>query len=236
MSCDYFLLTKPKNASCDDETNNQVLAFSGVNAYILPKNNLHYYADNGLFEKYLISWVKEFCGKDKNMLDIGAHSGTYTVSLAQYCNEVYAFEPQKHTYYSLCGSVALSNMKNVTCYQYGLGSEDQVGKKTLNIVSNDGGGSTLHVNHLPVLRTEEIEIKTLDSFAFENVGFIKMDVEENELQVLKSAQETIVRCNHPVILFEMNDYNKEIVDYLTILGYGVNQVNNYGNMYLATKA
>ena len=69
------------------------------------------------------------------MLDIGAHTGTYTVSLAQYCNHVYAFEPQKMTYYALCGSIALSNLTNVTCLNVGLGSNEQVGKQTLNIIT-----------------------------------------------------------------------------------------------------
>jgi FkbM family methyltransferase len=235
MSCDYFLLTKPSTALAHDETHNQVLSFSGAKSYILPKTNLHYYADNGLFEKYLISWAAQFCHSEKVMLDIGAHSGTYTVSLANYCKHVYSFEPQRLTYYSLCGSVALSNLKNVTCYQFGLGSEDQVGKKTLNIVSHDGGGSTLHVNNLPVLQTEEIEIRTLDSFDMDNVGFIKIDVEENELQVLRSGMNTLIRSGYPPILFEMNAYNHELCDFLRGLGYAVMNVQNCANMYLATK-
>lgn len=78
------------------------------------------------------------------MLDIGAHSGTYTISLAENCKNVYSFEPQKMTFYSLCGSIALSNIKNVTCINTGLGSEEQVGIQKLNIISLDGGGSTLH--------------------------------------------------------------------------------------------
>ena len=47
------------------------------------------------------------------------------------------------TYYALCGSVVLSNCHNIECINYGLGSPDQVGYLDLNIISEDGGGSTV---------------------------------------------------------------------------------------------
>jgi hypothetical protein len=55
------------------------------------------------------------------------------------------------TYYSLCGSIALSNIKNAVCLNFGLGRQDQVGKQTLNIITLDGGGSTIHSNNNNVL-------------------------------------------------------------------------------------
>jgi len=195
---------------------------------------MSYYITNGLFEKDLIEWAKQFCSKDKNMLDIGAHSGTYSISLADDCKHIYAFEPQKMTYYSLCGSIALSNITNVTCINYGLGSDEQTGTKILNIVSLDGGGSTLHQNANQILATEEIQIRTLDSFYYDNIGFIKMDVEENELFVLQGAQDTLQRSNYPTILFESNNTNTELFQYLKNLNYDIIQISgNYTNMYLA---
>jgi FkbM family methyltransferase len=193
-----------------------------------------YYQKNGLFESSLIDWCKQYCNKDQVFLDIGAHTGTYTVTLSPYCNHVYSFEPQKMTYYSLCGSVALSNITNVTCINYGLGSEEQIGVKTLNIISDDGGGSTLHNNNYNVLNTEEIEIKTLDSFNIDNIGFIKIDVEDNELQVLEFAQTTLKNSNYPKILFEMNNYKTELIEFLKGLKYNIININNCNNMYLAT--
>jgi FkbM family methyltransferase len=234
MSCNYFILTKPNNKNVDEDDENQIISFN-AKTFILPKNNINYYINNGLFEKNLISWSKQFCSKGKNMLDIGAHSGTYTISLAENCNHVYAFEPQKMTYYSLCGSVALSNLKNVTCINYGLGSQEQVGKQKLNIISQDGGGSSLHNNNCNnVFQTEEIEIKTLDDFGFDNIGFIKIDVEDNELQVLEFAQNTLKISNYPPILFEMNDYNTKLVYFLKDLKYNIININNCKNMYLAS--
>jgi FkbM family methyltransferase len=233
--CEYFILTKPENLNISDNTKNQIISLNNKN-YILPKCNINYYINNGLFENNLIEWSKQFCDKNKNMLDIGAHSGTYTISLAEHCNHIYSFEPQKMTYYSLCGSVALSNINNVTCYDYGLGSEDQVGKHFLNIVSLDGGGSSLHCNNENnILKKEEIKILTLDSFNIQNIGFIKMDVEENELQVLLGSVNTLKNSNYPKILFEMNEINTQLLDFLTKISYNITNINNYPNMYLAVK-
>ena len=233
MSSKYFILTKPCHKDICDDENNQII-YLNSKSFILPSCNINCYVNNGLYEKYLISWVKTLCSKDKNMLDIGAHSGTYSISLAEHCKHIYAFEPQKMTYYSLCGSVALSNITNVTCINYGLGSQEQVGVKTLNIISNDGGGSSLHNNNYNILKTEEIEIKTLDSFNIDNIGFIKIDVEDNELQVLEFAQNTLKNSNYPKILFEMNNYNANLINFLKGLKYNIININNYENMYLAT--
>lgn len=232
--CDYFLLTKDRDSDISDNNNNQIL-YLDENVYILPKNNIDYYILNGLFENNLIEWCKQFCSKDKNMIDIGAHTGTYTVSLAQYSNHVFCFEPQKMTYYSLCGSVALSNLKNVTCLNYGLGSNEQIGHNILNIVSLDGGGSSLHVNqnNNNILAKEEIEVKTLDSFMINNIGFIKIDVEENELQVLLGSKNTLENSNYPKILFEMNYTNTELLDFLKKINYNIIPIHNYNNMFLA---
>jgi len=237
MSTKYFILRKSAGSRVDDNTENQVVFLNNGDTHILPQSNLEYYVGRGLFESSLIEWCKQFCSKGKAFLDIGAHSGTYSISLADHCGCVYSFEPQKMTYYALCGGVALSGKDNITCFQYGLGSPDQVGKKTLNIVSNDGGGSTIQTPEtMPILRQEVIEIRTLDSFALENIGFIKMDVEENELYVLKGALETLRRNEYPTILFESNFENHSLFSFIKEIGYsGIIPVGGCNNMYLTVK-
>ena len=253
MSCKYFILTKQQNKEITNNDTNQIIYLNNYKTYILPQNNIDYYINNGLFESNLIEWSRQFCSKDKIMLDIGAHTGTYAISLADNCKEVFAFEPQKMTYYALCGSVALSNLKNINCLNIGLGSEEQVGIKDLFIVSNDGGGSTVingndkynnnDNNNNQVLATEQITIKTLDSLNINNIGFIKMDVEDNELNVLKGSLDTLKNSNYPKILFESNKTNNEtnnntsneLFNYLKDLQYNIIQISGFNNMFLATQ-
>lgn len=254
MSCSYFILTKPIDNPINNNDNNQIIYLNKNHNYILPETNINYYIKNGLFESHLIEWSKQFCKKDKIMLDIGAHSGTYTIALSKYNKHIYSFEPQKMTYYALCGSVALSNLRNITCYNYGLGSQEQVGIKDLFIVSNDGGGSTIIDNNQinlqidnqtniqnHTLATEKIEIKTLDSFNIFNIGFIKIDVEENELNVLYGSIETLKKSNYPTILFECNKDKstnwKELFDFLNNnLSYKTVSISGVSNMFLACKS
>jgi len=236
----YFVLSRPVGARTDDNKDNHILHLNPGNRQLilLPEVNLDYYWRKGLFECQLIEWSKQFCKPDKLFLDIGAHTGTYAISLASKCREVVAFEPQKATYNALCGGVAMSGLSDkITCHRVGLGSEDQVGEQVLKIVSPDGGGSSLApAEHETTLREERIEVGTLDSFGLRDVGFIKMDVENNELNVLRGALDTLRESGYPTILFESNGPNPALFGFLKeALGYKIVPVGGVANMFLACK-
>jgi FkbM family methyltransferase len=233
MSTSYFILSKP-DGRVDDNVSNNVAKFPNQITYILPSNLISCYCERGLFEAGLIEWCKQFCSLDKNMLDIGAHTGTYALSLASKCKHVYAFEPQKMTYYALCGGVALSNLSNVTCMNFGLGSTEQIGTNTLKIVSNDGGGSSIHAT-TNILKEETIQIDMLDNLHLTDIGFIKMDVEDNELFVLQGGINTLKLSGYPPILFECNDRtnNSGLFQFLEENTYKIIPISGAHNMYLA---
>jgi len=238
MSCSYFILSKDKILDTTNNSKDNLVSIKDSINYILPRNLLNCYFNDGLFESGLIEWSKQFCHTNKNILDIGAHTGTYSLSMASKCKHVFAFEPQKMTYYALCGSVALSNCKNITCINKGLGSSEQLGTITLNIISNDGGGSTVKsVESQNLLATEEIEIITLDSMNISNISFIKIDVEDNEKAVIEGGVETIKRCNYPHILIECNNkyLHEDLFSLLKGLGYNITPIAGMNNMYLAHK-
>jgi FkbM family methyltransferase len=260
MSSTYFILTKDASEPVDRDDNNLIVEPSTSDhqdVYILPQINVDYYRHHGLFEKALIEWSKQLCGTDWVMLDIGAHTGTYSIALANYFQHVYAFEPQKSTYYALCGSVALSNKTDkITCIHMALGTEEQSKRddNTLKIRSLDGGGSSLfHISNdsnTPIvsehpsidtkyqtLSEEKIHVCTLDEMKIQNIGFIKLDVEYNELSVLQGGKRTIHQ-NLPKILFEVNPEDaqnkKDIFDYLTQeFNYKITAIRGVNNMYLA---
>ena len=239
MATKYFILSRPLHKPANDKTRDEIITttLDKLN-FILPDNNRDYYASNGLFENNLIEWSKQFGAPDKNFLDIGAHSGTYSLCLARNFNQVYAFEPQRMTFYTLCGSVALSNLRNIQCLNFGLGSSVQSGSTELKIISADGGGSTIQPVHSDqqILAVETVEIRTLDSLQLENVGFIKMDVEGNELDVLRGGISSIKRWGRPRILFENNTSDTAIFEFLLENGYKYTRINGYSNMFLAFSA
>ena len=260
----YFILSKDAAEPVDRDECNQILEPNvdhNMNVYILPQTNVDYYRHHGLFEKGLIEWSKQLCDPNWVMLDIGAHTGTYGIALADHCQHVYAFEPQKSTYYALCGSVALSNKTDkITCINVALGTKEQSKRddNTLKIRSLDGGGSSLfhisNASNTPIvsepettddptptptqtLSEEKIHVCTLDDMKIQNVGFIKLDVEYNELSVLQGGKCTIHQ-NLPKILFEVNpedaENKKAIFDFLTQeFNYKIIAISGVNNMYLA---
>jgi FkbM family methyltransferase len=229
----FFILQKNNIV---DNADDQVIVLK-KNTYLLPSSNLSYYVTHGLFESTLIAWCAQFCNKNSVFLDIGAHTGTYSISLSKYCKQVYAFEPQKKTFYALCGSVALSNIDNIECINYGLGSKEQIGNSTLKIVSIDGGGSSMHATS-GIIKEETIKVKTLDSFNIDGISLIKIDVEDNELFVLMGGVETIIRSNYPHICFECNtesENKKKLFNFLNEINYNIVAITSTTNMFLAYK-
>jgi hypothetical protein len=78
-------------------------------------------------------------------------------------------------------------------------------------------------------------VKTLDSMNLHDIGFIKIDVEGNELNVLQGALHTLKQSAYPKILFESNIYDSELFSFLTSIGYSIIKITGYTNMYLATQ-
>ena len=205
--------------------------------FLLPICNKDYYERVGLFEQRLINFCVDNIRFSGNgiFLDVGAHTGTYSIELSKNFRHIYAFEPQKMTYYALCGSIVMNNIKNVSCINLGLGSEEQRGKQVLNIISPDGGGSTIHNVSISCLKKEVIEIETLDRFIEKNqiidpIRFIKVDIEENEKYFIEGARKTI-QNNRPVILIEQNQ-KTDLLEYIDKeFNYEINISEQQINMY-----
>lgn len=233
----FLVMTKNVGDPIPENHSNDFYSFQGRSVYILPSCLESCYRNGGLFEASLIEWCKQFCRKNGAVLDIGAHSGTYTIALAPYCKKIYSFEPQRWTYYALCGSVVLSGLRNVDCLPIALGSAEQVGLQVLNIVSEDGGGSTLAKNtlHTKILEQETVEVVTLDSLELNDICFVKMDVEDNEAAVLEGARNTLRSNAFPPILFESNSYEHlaGVRSVLDTMGYKIIPILGIGNMFLA---
>ena len=129
-------------------------------------------------------------------IDIGAHIGAHTLSMAKRAEKVYAFEPQPKLFRELVANVALNEIKNVEPYCCAVG--DTFGEIELSPLTagNEGatplrGGSGTLVPLLP-----------LDALCLKNVSLIKIDVEGMEDRVLVGAKKTLLE-NHPVVVIEI---------------------------------
>ena len=147
-------------------------------------------------------------------IDAGCFDGQTSIKFAKWCNnkysKIYAFEPEKNNF-EICKD-NLMNLKNVELINAGLGS--YVG--TAYFCSDNKSSSYISENG-----QTKIEITTIDeTVVYENVSFIKMDIEGAELDALKGASKTIMRdkplCaisvyHRPGDVFEVARYLKSLV-------------------------
>ncbi|MGE4061895.1 MAG: FkbM family methyltransferase [Rhodospirillaceae bacterium] len=150
-----------------------------------------------------LKMLPAFVPPGRAAIDVGANKGVYTYHLSRLCPHVYAFEPNPKMYRVLCRTLP----KNVTAYTCAL--SDSAGSAEL-IVPIHGGFFSNATGSLNPLKKEHrhgtmsVETRTIDSFKFTNIGFIKIDVEGFEKTVLLGARETLMR-ERPVVQVEMEE-------------------------------
>jgi FkbM family methyltransferase len=148
----------------------------------------------------------------RNAVDVGANKGTYTYALARLAKLVWAFEPNPKMFNILKRGAAA----NVTASMLAL--SDRSGPAELRVprmrkggFSNQGGSlSTPKITEN--YRTVSVEARRLDELKLQDIGFIKIDVEGFEAEVLAGARETI-RQSRPAMLIELEErYTKTPIE------------------------
>lgn len=164
--------------------------------------------------EYLLSLAAK-AGKDKLVLDIGANIGVVSQALEKSGFTVEAFEPLFDIYELLTANfkgrahnIALGHQEGVTVMP----------RLDYSQHNNYGGFSVGTASK--ALGAVQVPVKTLDSFNFQNVGLIKIDVEGFEEGVLRGAVDTIARCK-PVMYIEDDRVEKSasLHAFIASLGY-----------------
>lgn len=147
----------------------------------------------------------QYCRSKRRALDVGAHIGICSKILARWFDNVAAFEPVKENFDCLRTNVP----ETVELHNVALG----VAASTCDMTLPDGKVNSGCWRAAP---GDSVEIRSVDSFEFTDVDFMKLDVEGFEGHVLAGATE-LLKAYRPVILFEDNNvgllyYGKSWVD------------------------
>ena len=145
--------------------------------------------------KHALKFVKNF----DVALDIGGHWGLWTKPLLSRFKEVYAFEPNPNSL-----PILNANAPNATIYPFGLSNTTST--QHLNINVRQSGGAFIDMSDNE--HTIPIQVRTLDSFNFQKIDFIKMDCEGFEYEVVLGGIETIKRTK-PIINLEQKPNHTE---------------------------
>ncbi len=136
-------------------------------------------------------------------IDAGANQGIFAYALAEIAERVVAFEPNPD--YAFFARWMLRGRAEVQ--EFAL--SDAPGRATFYVPLSEEGmvlhfAGNLKRTHSQFrhMKTYQVDVRTLDSFGFADVRFIKADVEGSEREVLDGARETIAR-DRPVLLLEL---------------------------------
>jgi FkbM family methyltransferase len=134
-------------------------------------------------------------------IDVGANRGYYSYALSKIASRVEAFEP-----YPIIAQFARRKLgKNVRLHEIALSNYS--GSAELRIPQCKGN---IDIHYSATLKDIAIEkyieftvrVMTIDQFGFEDVGFIKVDAEGSDMDVIEGARETIGRYR-PNLLVEL---------------------------------
>ena len=211
-----------------------------IKNYYLPEDDEHYLNYFKKFDHYQEAQRNRALSQVSNWgfaIDIGANIGLWSKDLSEYFDNTVCFEPNLKCIECLEKNI---NIKKSIIYNHALGSiNTQMDLYTpsfsggssfinrTNIGTNEDG-SKIYGKFSETTSKQKTIIKTLDSFNFQYVDFIKIDVQGFELEVLKGAHKTL-KENNPIICIEENlhdladsevyknliDLNYELVDRVT---------------------
>jgi FkbM family methyltransferase len=159
-----------------------------------------------------IRLLPQLCCAGKLSLDIGANWGAYAYYASQVSKAVRCFEPQPKLAEVLVGSVG--RLGNVAVENIAV--SDKAGWAEIRVPRNDIGYATIEPGNALEgkadlrlgVETQRVATQRLDDLQLPSVGFIKIDVEGHEYEVLLGARELLKR-DTPSLLVETEERHRE---------------------------
>ncbi len=148
---------------------------------------------------------RQICREGDIIADVGANIGAHTLVFSQLVGKkgkVFAYEPQRVVFQTLCANMAINSIENAQCFQIAVSSES---KTTLipdiryDLPANHGGFQ---------VKDYDKGVKTIvapidDLLDVSALRLIKIDVEGMEYDVIEGAKKTINL--HKPFLYLEND-------------------------------
>lgn len=242
------------------------MSWDNVNSNVIDNIKIYYYEKddyignmirNGIwYDDNIINIIKNNRINNKDILDIGAFIGTvslrlYDVIKNEENSRIHAFEPRYHK--CLERSINSNKMNDkIILHPIGLANHTGYIKDHLNnnpdirslgsqpiALFHNGLNETpisSQLMHQPLDNSNYFKIMKLDDLQLLNIGFIKIDAESMEIEVIKGSMQTLKNNNYPPIYIELlsctdNDpvkvlydkHSEEVIKILTDIGYTINK-------------
>jgi FkbM family methyltransferase len=173
---------------------------------LLMPSSLYYrrrIADEAAWGEHELDVLGEIVKAGGAAIDVGANQGFFAFAFSSIVDRVEAFEPNPD--YATFARRMLGARARV--HQVALSNENGTAEFVVP-VSEEGTvlhlGGNLKQAEVPDEQSKtmrfNVEVRTLDSYAFRDVRAIKVDVEGSEMEVLEGGRETILRDKPPLIV------------------------------------
>jgi len=144
----------------------------------------------------------------RNAVDAGANKGVYSTWMGRTARHVYAYEPNPKLHRQLVRAMG----RKVTVSPAAL--SDQNGEAALRIPRGAKGYSNQRASLsedavASSFDAVAVETRRLDDEGLSDIGFIKIDVEGFEYEMLKGAAKTIAR-DRPTLLVEIEEIHTKL--------------------------
>jgi len=163
---------------------------------------------HGKYEYELDQLLRRLDLHGKVCLDIGANIGLHTLALSECVGnegQVYAFEPEAYNFSLLSYNLRCHGATNVVARQCAVGDVKASGRLDVNLSNFGDHRIDLHEAADKVM--QEIEVTTVDSslktLPDDSIGFIKVDVQGYEPQVIRGMTRTLKRNPSAVMMIEV---------------------------------
>lgn len=173
-----------------------------------------------------LNTADQLCTHRRVCLDIGAHIGVFATEASARYEMVHSFEPIPSLYKMLEENTR--DIENVKAYNYVVSDNDELVPMLENPKNTESSfawtDDTRDLHHRKKwinkkgIDIVEMPATSIDSFAFENVDFIKIDTEGYVLPVLRGMVETL-KNNRALLLVEIFEDKDTIVEFLEDCGY-----------------
>lgn len=156
------------------------------------------------YQMYKYRPAMTFVKQRRVAVDIGAHVGLWSYWMARDFETLHAFEPMPE--HADCFEINLAARQGWTLHRCALGEKSGMVRIKTRTPGSSGDTGVDPDAERSSLRAAvgaegtEVEMRTLDEFALDNVDFIKIDCEGYEVFVMRGAVDTLKRCKPAIIV------------------------------------
>jgi len=176
-----------------------------------------------IYEADYIIFLRKNIEKNGIFIDVGAHTGLYTLLLHPLYSSAIALEPDGETFELLSRNIGINKIKSIELICAGASDCDDIGflkrtgkySGTTCLVDNSWSESDQIIS-VPILKIDNL----INDKGIEKINCMKIDTEGHELKVLKGALKILKRSPNAIVLYENSNF-EEIRSLFTQIGWRI---------------